>query len=280
MPAPTMGGAPEVTQKIVRERLSARQPLPKNDLLAASEYRTCRYKHPENPEWNYPLGPSYVLGNSWQLKYLTLAERKHLDRAPWVFCVNHFPEHWRLLGFRPTCWMLLDTHTPQMCALLRRQLDVIRSDTLLRSRLLRLFVSETAALPEIRRIVEQSGLPVSWFTTHCSLPVVLRGMSWRQPPYSLYHHASVLTAAAHLACILNPGAEVRLAGCQYLTRPGYFYDIDHGRIAWPGYLDVTCGQWAGFSNLRNCGADLIDCNLEHGDVVPAHLVLPRKDFCA
>ncbi|MEX1230656.1 MAG: hypothetical protein WEB58_10475 [Planctomycetaceae bacterium] len=216
--------------------------------------------------------PSFVLGNSWQLNYLSPTERAALDREPFVLVCNCFPENWRKIGFRPTVWAFGDTHNSECCQILADQLTTIRSDVYLRERLRHLFVCCESA--EAERIVAR-----------CELPIIrYRRGSWARREQRLatslsepiYHYGSTLTDLVNLAQLLNPGQEVRICGGQHGRILGHFYnrgDEIHAVSAMPREFER---MWKGFGDLVRAGHSLVDCNFEHDVKLPRDGRLPRK----
>ena len=234
------------------------------------------------------MSRSYVIGNSWQIRQLTHAERAALDEEPWVFACNLFPSNWRMAGFRPSVWVMGDTETAECQSLLRKELDAIRSDDHFRQRLKHIFIC--AESPEAREIVEKSGLPITLYRRGHSLQ---EGQQLaREISEQVYHHISTLTDLVNFAWILNPQEEVRLYGCQYLTGPGHFYSPEYNlrdrlltrlprfchELLDHRFCGFTTLLWQALADLRRQGVDLIDSNRAHGHRLPIDCQLPRKPF--
>lgn len=222
---------------------------------------------------NSPPRPSFVVGNSWQLHRLSHHERDALDREPYVFVCNLFPQHWRRIGFRPTGWIMGDTYNPQGCEVLANQLETVRTDDELASRLKHLFVCIES--PPAAKIIAASDLPVTEY----------RRGDWKRRGQTLspsldepfFHFGSTLTNALNLSRILNPGGEVRLLGCQYGNQGGHFYETEEGvEDNSTLFTEVVTRMWQGFSDLARDGIELFDCNWEHSSKMPDDFRLPRK----
>lgn len=216
--------------------------------------------------------PSYVLGNSWQLNRLSAQERAALDREPFVLTCNYFPDHWRKIGFRPTAWVFGDSYDDATCRILASRLEVIRSDPELRERLQYLFVcSESHQAVEI---VDQCDLPIIRYDRgHWDLRGQPLATSLTE---RIYHYGSTLTDVVNIALLVNPGQEVRLCGCQYGHRYGYFYHSPEEHESTPPIYSVVVERmWQGFNDMHQAGINLLDCNFEHGPVIPIGYQLPR-----
>jgi len=224
------------------------------------------------------MPPSYVVGSSYQINWLTVAERDHLDTSPWVFAVNEFLEHWTSAGFRPSVWLYGDNHCQGNVDSLAGQLAVIRRDPRLTDRPVHRFAALETFADEARRVVAASGLKVRFYR---------RGDPWRdgQVPATsidgqIYHYGSSLTNAVNLAWILNPGEEIRVLSNPYGPKFGHFWHQNsevtsgskEGDAIWPEVMDC---MWRGLSDLRyKHGLPIVDCNAEHEAELPAK-PLPR-----
>ncbi len=223
------------------------------------------------------MPPSYVVGSSYQINWLTVAERDHLDTQPWVFCVNEFLSHWLIAGFRPSVWLYGDNHTIHNVDALAGELAVIRRDPRLTNRPAHRFVALEFFALESRRVVDASGLKVQFYR---------RGDPWREgqaPAKSLegqiYHYGSSLTNAVNLAWILNPGEEIRVLSNPFGPKFQHFWHRDNagsgspaGDVIWP---EVMRCMWRGLSDLRyKHGLPIVDCNAEHEAELPCR-ALPR-----
>ena len=213
------------------------------------------------------MPPSYVVGSSYQINWLTVAERDHLDSQPWVFCVNDFLQHHSRAGFRPSVWIYGDNHNLENVDALAAQLAVIRRDSRLTDRPRLRFAALENCADEARRVVEVSGLKVRFYR---------RGPPWLagQPPArslgeQIFHYGSTLTNAVNMAWILNPGEEIRVLSNTYGPKFAHFWHRDSdvpsptetGDTIWPHVMEC---MWQGLSDLHHkWGLPIVDCNAEH-----------------
>jgi len=221
----------------------------------------------------------YVAGCSPQVSYLSSAQRRHLDSAEYVFCVNRFPLHYRQAGFCPTHWAQMDCWGDSAVDSARQVFHLLRTDARLRRRMATRYVNCRDSDERIKRLLTDAGFPVTRF---------LRGYyAERHRPISdsldlpMLQAGSSLTGAANLAYTLCSRAEIRVFACEY-GPPGavlHFYDPpDAAPTPWLGDEDFRRRMWEGFALLRAGGVNLVDSNLYHDDLPPYHL--PRRDLLA
>ena len=218
--------------------------------------------------------PSFVIGSSFSLLDLPEAERRRLDTAPWVFCCNSFLSHWEVAGFRPSVWAFGDNDRPDLVDQASLELSAIASDILLASRLKNVFLAVEEYEREIREAAASWGIPAKFYRRG---PPWLDGQSLADSlDGRIFHCGSTLTDLVNFAAILNPGADIRLAGCEWGDGFGHFYE---GRRAYPCpgagafWQKVKTAMWSGFRQLSDAGVPLIDCNTAH-DRLPEQYRLP------
>lgn len=223
------------------------------------------------------MPPSLIIGSSYSLQTLTEAERKYLDKAPWVFTCNSFLSHWESAGFRPTVWAWGDNEIEQNIHSLNLELSVLAQDGLLQERIRHVFVCLGNLPTQAQQAVRNWGIPATFYR---------RGAPWlrNQPPADIlgadiYHYGSTLTNLVNFAHILNPDGEIRLFGNEWGPGFGHFWE---GRIddrypeVWPRVKEA---MWQGLSDLyRDHGYRLVDCN-RHEEPLPEKFRLPTGSLC-
>lgn len=215
--------------------------------------------------------PSYVLGNSWQLNQLTYQERKHLERSPFVFTCNAFLEHWRKIGVRPTHWMMGDSidGDEHSCGIMERQLKVIIHDVELRDRLERIFIClESRFAADMVVKYGSCGLPITLYSLGSHIDFNQR---WASSFYQPLYHLNTMLDLINAATILNPGGEVRIAGCQRGCGGGHFYthrsesqDLEFPEIR----------MWEAFPVIKS-HVRIVDCNSWHDSRIEDVYGVPR-----
>jgi len=232
-----------------------------------------------------PSAPShsYVLGNATTLLALTPEERKRLDQEEQVFTLNFFPQHWRMIGFRPTVWVIGDAFNPEGRGIFQSLIKSILRDRKLQERLRHIFISSEMhddAHGVVEQMVEEAKLQLPAITFHFydrgdwedTTQHAARSLGER-----ILHLGSTTTDVVNLAALMNPGGQVRLAGCTYLDQDGYFYAT---APVLPANLALNQHsrrlQWEGFTQLRRDGIDLVDCGPPHAVPLPPELALPRE----
>lgn len=205
---------------------------------------------------------------------LTEAEKKHLDSSQWVFTCNSFLSHWEAAGFRPSVWCFGDNNNLQLVDLAVLELSAIANDVLLMGRLRYIFLAIEECEREIREAAVSWGIPARFYR---------RGQPWLEGQSladsldnCIYHCGSTLTDLINFAAILNPGQEIRLAGCEWGDGFGHFYDgrQPHKHPVAAGFWQkVKTYMWGGFRQLADSGLPLIDCNTAH-EKLPDQYQLP------
>ncbi len=230
------------------------------------------------------MSSSYVFGNAPQLLELTQRERSLLDESPYVAVLNDFPPHWRILGFRPTVWIVGDCFNTICRSLLRSRAGAISHDTSLFERLKTLFICPQTL----------DGGDAEFRTLMADLPAMLPGVTIRfyhrghwedmhQPvaatfEQAMVHAGSTLSDAINIMAIQNPHEPVRIAGCPYRGPHGYFYETSEYENSEDAvFLSEKSRRlmWDSFADMRRQGIDIIDCNKSHGEPIPAELRLPQ-----
>lgn len=210
--------------------------------------------------------PSYVVMNSRQILDLTKKERECLDSARWVFCMNRFPEFWKVARFRPTVWMMGDTETTDDCDILINQIEALLRDRReLGSRMTQLYVcAESSWAIETRDHKDYEMVPITRYRRgHWSDDKQQFATSFFEPLY----HRSTGCDLVNAAMILNPGGEIRLLGCQRGINTGHFYDPVPFEDRQPGVL-IEAPMWACFKQAMEQGVKIVDCNKLHDESIP------------
>lgn len=224
------------------------------------------------------MAPSYVCGSSWQINLLSTAERRRLDREPWVFCCNWFPVYWRRAMFRPSAWCFGDTHYPQMISIGERIVAAWSQDAELLERMRHRFLCLKVRI-EAEAEARLGQTPATRYSR--GNPRDFSQRVARNLDERIAMFGSTLSDAVNLAAICNPGEEVRVLGCQYSMRFQHFYDAKPRRFDPPeGPANATFMAgflwriWRGFDEFRRQGVDVIDCCPFHDEAPPFDI--PRK----
>lgn len=225
---------------------------------------------------------SYAMGNSWQLNWLSRADRERLDQEPWVFCCSRYPQHWRIIGVRPTVAVVGDSVTPDDLALMEDQFQAILRDDVLRQRLRLVFAC--AESPEAEQLIAAyidrvPGLCRYVRPRMARLDAMAVATRLDQP---IWHYCTTYSDMLNIAWLLNTGREIRMIGNQFGTAPGHF---EQGVPAFPTQTtEFIHGAsrlwWDGFVELFERGVDLVDCNFMHTEPVPAFMKIPRTGLFA
>lgn len=218
------------------------------------------------------MAVSYVLGNAWQLNWLSAEDRARLNQEPYVFCCNFFVEHWRKIGIRPTAFVFGDAFDEGSCEMLRTCLTAIEADAELRERLKHFFVCLESEFGRVR--IEESRLPIQYFLREhlpCSKTKV--GRSFDEP---MFHYCSTFTEMVNVAWVLNRGQEIRIVGIPHATCMEHFYDptLPADPMLDDGFGLYTGMWWSALGEMRRQGVNIVDCNFQHGKPLPEHAVLP------
>jgi len=214
------------------------------------------------------MSASIVVGNSWQLSQINEEDRVFLDSEPYVFCCNEFLEHWRLIGFRPTVWMMGDCFNHEICIEMRTQLKVLNTDHVLRERLKHYYLcleSERAA-----NIAREVGAPVTLYTRGWYENLHQRlAKNIFEPLY----HLNTMMDLINMALIMNPTGEIRLIGCQRGLGTGHFYDGGKRTTEQEQFPEIL--MWDALAKLYRQSVPLVDCNPEHSALIPDIYNVPR-----
>ncbi len=232
----------------------------------------------------FTMPASYVFGNAPALLELTNRERKLLDASPQVAVLNDFPPHWRIAGFRPTVWVVGDCFNMQCRMLFRERMEAASKDSALFERLHTLFLCPET-LDGNEADMQELLASIASFMPTVTVRLYRRG-NWEAKHQTvatnfnqtMVHAGSTLTDAINLMAIQNPGEPVRIAGCPYQGRHGYFYETSaYENTEEAIFLSAKSRllMWESFADMRAQGIDLIDCNSVHGADIPPELRLPR-----
>lgn len=221
---------------------------------------------------------AFVLGNSWQLNWLSFAQIARLNQEPNVVCLNQYPEHWKDIGIKPTAWVFGDVYREPQVHMIRRNLEVIFRSVELLERLRYIFVGKAKQTSNVEKIYIEdyakdgmhwgiTFLPYDRYKPMERPQQIARNMSDK-----IIHWASTFTDAINLAWIISKYSEVKLLGSQRRTSRKHFYNwnkVDIPLYYHTGVLQPFEGMvdqmWRGMMEMHRQGIPIIDCNFEHGN---------------